>query len=83
MRKPGQGETLIKIASLGGGAAGIGGVLSKDAERHKKIKEEMEKAKAEDAAYQAKIAGMKAKQEHEKEMRKKVAAKKMSKKKGK
>jgi len=76
MRKPGQGDTLVKIASLGGGAAGIGGVLSKDAEREKKIREEMEKAKAEDSAYQAKIAGIKAKQDHEKEMRKKAAKKK-------
>lgn len=79
MRKPGQGDTLVKIASLGGGAAGIGGVLSKDVEREKNIKKEMAKAKAEDAAYQAKIAGMKARQEHEKEMRKKAAKKKLGK----
>jgi hypothetical protein len=77
MRKPGRGDTLVKIASLGGGAAGIGGILSDDAERHKKIKEEMAKAKAEDSAYQAKIAGMKAKHAHDKEMRKKAAKKKI------
>lgn len=77
MRKPGQGDTLVKIASLGGGAAAIGGNLQKTADRDKKIKEELEKAKAEDAAYQSKIAGIKARHDHEKEMRKKAAKKKI------
>lgn len=75
MRKPGQGDTLVKIASLGGGAVAIGGNLQKTADRHKKIKEEMEKAKAEDAAYQAKIAGIKARHKYSNEKIRKAAKK--------
>lgn len=62
MRKPGQADTLVKIASLGGGGIAIAGSLQKTHDRDKKIKEEMKKAKADDAAYQNKIKALKAKQ---------------------
>lgn len=79
MRKPGQGDTLIKIASLGGGGIAIGGNLQKTADRDKKIKEELEKSKADDAAYEEKIKSIKIKHSMDKE----VAKKKMEKSKGK
>lgn len=72
MRKPGQGDTLVKIASLGGGALAIGGSLQKTADRGRKMKEELEKSKREDAMYKDKI----------KRMKKAAARKKMKKKKG-
>lgn len=62
MRKPGQPDTLIKIASLGGGGVAVGANLQSTANRHKKIKEELEKAKLDEAAYQNKIKALKAKQ---------------------
>lgn len=77
MRRPGQGDTLIKIASLGGGAIGIGASMQSESDRHKRIKKELEKAKAGDAAYANKIAALKARQEHDKELRKKAAIKKL------
>ena len=40
MRRPGRGNTLIKIASLGGGGIAIGGNLQQTANREKKIKED-------------------------------------------
>lgn len=61
MRRPGRGDTLIKIASLGGGGVAIGGNLQKTANKTKKNKEEIEKAKADDAAYRAKIKKIKKK----------------------
>ena len=66
MRKPGRGDTLIKIASLGGGGIAIGGNLQQTANREKKIKEELEKSKREEAAYQAKIKRIKMKHKGEK-----------------
>jgi hypothetical protein len=79
MRRPGRGDTLIKIASLGGGGVAIGGNLQKTANRDKKIKEEIEKAKQDDAEYKAKIEKIKIKHSMDKE----VAKKKMKKSKGK
>jgi hypothetical protein len=70
-------NTLIKIASLGGGAAGLGSLAARDAERAKKIKDKLEKGKLEEAAYDSKIKGMKAKQKHDKEMRKEAAKRKL------
>jgi len=70
MRKPGKADTLVKIASLGGGGIAIGGNLQKTANRDKKIREEMEKSKREDAMYKDKI----------KRMKKATAKKKMKKK---
>ena len=71
MRRPGRGDTLIKIASLGGGGVAIGGNLQKTANRAKKMEEELEKSKREDAMYKDKI----------KRMKKAAARKKMKKKK--
>lgn len=61
MRRPGRGDTLVKIASLGGGGIAIGGNLQQTADRDKKIKEELKKAKADDAAYETKIKKIKMK----------------------
>jgi hypothetical protein len=61
MRRPGRGDTLIKIASLGGGGVAIGGNLQKTANKTKKNKEEIEKAKREDAEYRDKIKRIKMK----------------------
>jgi hypothetical protein len=61
MRKPGQADTLVKIASLGGGGVAIGGNLQKTADRDKKIKEEIKKAKMDDAEYDEKIRKIKMK----------------------
>jgi hypothetical protein len=72
MRRPGRGDTLIKIASLGGGGVAIGGNLQKTANRAKRIKEELEKSKREDAMYKDKI----------KRMKKAAARKRIQKKKG-
>lgn len=65
MRRPGKGDTLIKIASLGGGGVAIGGHLQKTANRDKKLKKELERSKREDAAYQAKIKRIKMKHKGE------------------
>jgi len=70
-------DTLIKIASLGGGAAGLGSLAARDAERAKKIKTKLEQGKIDAAAYDSKIKGMKAKQEHDKKMRKEAAKRKL------
>lgn len=75
MRRPGRGDTLIKIASLGGGGVAIGANLQKTANRDKKIKEELEKSKREDAMYKDKIKKIKIKHSMDKE----VAKKKMQK----
>ena len=77
MRKPGKGDTLAKFGILGVGGAGIGGTIQNQAERDKRIKEEIRKAKEDDASYDNKIKAMKAKHEHAREMRKKVAKKKL------
>jgi hypothetical protein len=61
MRKPGQADTLVKIASLGGGGVAIGGNLQKTADRDKKIKEEIKKSKMDDAEYNEKIRKIKMK----------------------
>ena len=61
MRKPGQPDTLVKIASLGGGGIAIGSNLQKTHDRDKKIKEEIEKAKREDTEYRDKIKRIKMK----------------------
>lgn len=61
MRKPGQADTLVKIASLGGGGIAVGGNLQKTADRDKKIKEEIKKAKMDDAEYNEKIRKIKMK----------------------
>ena len=61
MRRPGRGDTLIKIASLGGGGVAIGGSLQKTANKTRKNKEEIEKAKREDAEYRDKIKRIKIK----------------------
>lgn len=66
MRRPGRGDTLIKIASLGGGGVAIGGHLQKTANRNKKMKQDLEKSKREEAAYQAKIKRIKMKHKGEK-----------------
>ena len=66
MRKPGQADTLVKIASLGGGGAAIGGHLQKTANRSRKMKKELEKAKRDDAAYRDKIKRMKIRHKGEK-----------------
>ena len=50
MRRPGRGDTLIKIASLGGGGVAIGGHLQKTANKAKKMEKELEKSKRDDAA---------------------------------
>ena len=61
MRRPGKGDTLIKIASLGGGGVAIGGHLQKTANKEKKNRKDIEKAKQDDAAYRAKIRRIKMK----------------------
>ena len=70
-------NTLIKIASLGGGAAGLGSIAARDAQKAEEIKSKLEQGKIDDAAYDSKIKGMKAKQEHDKEMRKEAAKRKL------
>jgi hypothetical protein len=70
-------NTLIKIASLGGGAAGLGSIAARDAQKAEEIKAKLEQGKIDDAAYDSKIKGMKAKQEHDKEMRKEAAKRKL------
>ena len=77
--KPGKGDTLSKLGMLGIGGAGLGSMIQGDAERAKRIKEEIRKAKEEDAAYDNKIKAMKAKQEHERDMEKAIAKKKLEK----
>jgi hypothetical protein len=66
MRRPGRGDTLIKIASLGGGGVAVGGSLQKTASKARKNKEEIEKAKREEAEYRDRIKRMKMKQQGEK-----------------
>ena len=66
MRRPGRGDTLIKIASLGGGGVAVGGSLQKTASKTRKNKEEIEKAKREDAEYRDKIKRMKMRHKGEK-----------------
>ena len=75
--RPGKGDTLSKLGMIGIGGAGLGSMVQGDAEREKRIKEEIRKAKEDDAAYDNKIKAMKAKQEHEREMNKSVAKKKL------
>lgn len=77
MRKPGQADTLVKIASLGGGGIAIGGNLQKTADRDKKIKEEIKKAKMDDAEYEYKKKKIKMKYASEKELAKKAVKKKL------
>ena len=77
MNRPGKGDTLSKLGMIGIGGAGLGSMVQGDAEREKRIKEEIRKAKEDDAAYDNKIKAMKAKQEHEREMNKSVAKKKL------
>jgi len=75
MRKPGQADTLVKIASIGGGGVAIGGNLQKTADRDKKIKEEIKKAKQDDAEYESRKRKIKMKYA----LDKKVSEKKMEK----
>ena len=78
MRRDGP-DKLIKIASLGGGGVAIGGNLQKTANRNKRIKKEIEKAKTEDALYELEKRKIKMKYGKSKELAKKAAKKKLKK----
>ena len=79
MRRPGRGDTLIKIASLGGGGVAVGGSLQKTANNRAKNKKELQKLKDSEGEWKKFVADNERKKKKIREMDKSVAKKKMSK----
>lgn len=79
MRKPGKGDTLIKIGSLGGGGLGVVKSWSDTARNTEKNKKELQKLKDSEGAWKKFVADNERKKKKIREMDKSAAKKKMEK----
>lgn len=79
MRRPGRGDTLIKIASLGGGGLGVVKSWDDTNRKTKKTEKSLQKLKDSEGDWQKFKADNERKKKKIKELDKKVAKKKLEK----